>query len=279
MRRETRVRCAPKVECGIPIRSRLVEGDTALVRIFQHMVISIHSLLAEGDRYALWLRSVSKSFNPLPPRGGRLALQLVELGQKVRFNPLPPRGGRLRQPGHGRWPEQFQPTPSSRRETRTCFCAKSSVWFQPTPSSRRETVRLTDGSANDAFQPTPSSRRETPRQLDALIEMMVSTHSLLAEGDVLEAVSVAADGTFQPTPSSRRETVALHVQVYGANAVSTHSLLAEGDWSTHTGRYTRFRFQPTPSSRRETAQLAPESEYPECFNPLPPRGGRRCPSR
>ena len=80
---------------------------------------------------------------------------------------------------------QFQPTPSSRRETGLFRFALQRGEFQPTPSSRRETRRPRHHPAIGVmFQPTPSSRRETrffcPKRLQ--IE------------------------PFQPTPSSRRET-------------------------------------------------------------------------
>ena len=77
----------------------------------------------------------------------------------------------------------------------------------------------------------------------------VSTHTLLAEGDVEGAVKVLTLGRFQPTPSSRRVTDAEELREH-LHHVSTHTLLAEGDCGF---------------DRVITIRV--------CFNPHPPRGG------
>ena len=103
---------------------------------------------------------------------------------------------------------------------------------------------------------------------------VISTHSLLAEGDDDKIVYVTAGGRFQPTPSSRRETfrVLSSPRAYLFQPtpssrretkrinelmkdcrISTHSLLAEGDQNVANGQNVIFTD----------------------FNPLPPRGGRR----
>ena len=123
----------------VSTHSLLAEGDVPAVTVFVDGIVSTHSLLAEGDSPARQPTARRTCFNPLPPRGGRLGV-LVEL----------------------LYVGEFQPTPSSRRETSKYRFASSAALFQPTPSSRRETARPILHDRNPPkFQPTPSSRRET----------------------------------------------------------------------------------------------------------------------
>ena len=78
----------------ISIHSLLAEGDGICGRGEITLDISIHSLLAEGDCQALHGLHAGSHFNPLPPRRGR------------------------RQHDREKWePSRFQSTPSSQRET------------------------------------------------------------------------------------------------------------------------------------------------------------------
>ena len=82
--------------------------------------------------------------------------------------------------------------------------------------------------------------------------VLISTHALLAEGDLDPAINTVEDLAFQPTPSLRRATQREYVVVAqllfqptpslrratqgpagqdGAQGISTHALLAEGDLS------------------------------------------------
>ena len=56
-------------------------------------MISIHAPLAGGDGYILQSWFPRTDFNPRPPRGGRLPVELVSVVIRY-FNPRPPRGGR-----------------------------------------------------------------------------------------------------------------------------------------------------------------------------------------
>ena len=155
--------------------------------ITQAFRISTHSLLAEGDMTTERPHGRrSRNFNPLPPRGGRPSRSTRTIRTRY-FNPLPPRGGR--------------PARRTRR-------SRSSA-FQPTPSSRRETRVVARALVDRAeFQPTPSSRRETRTAArEGAQGRIISTHSLLAEGDTRCATPTPRGFRFQPTPSSRRETV------------------------------------------------------------------------
>ena len=125
---------------------------------------------------------------------------------------------------------------------------------------------------------------------------MISTHSLLAEGDLKPQELYQMANGFQPTPSSRRETCAVgeitiykHISTLSLLAegdahdphapcksyrISTHSLLAEGDRRRH--RAAPRRCISTHSLLAEgDALLRPLLPGSNDFNPLPPRGGRR----
>ena len=144
------------------------------------------------------------------------------------FNPLPPRGGRRTARRKHARSTSFQPTPSSRRETASAATRARSLTFQPTPSSRRET---SCGCAyrNIAIISTHSLLAEgDPARAAPDHGRAISTHSLLAEGDADFICKQLNVTVFQPTPSSRRETLALMRQVVRL-CISTHSLLAEGD--------------------------------------------------
>ena len=170
----------------------------------------------------------------------------------------------------------FQPTPSSRRETSMRGVQSGGkAYFNPLPPRGGRPDSLLRGlDFSRVFQPTPSSRRETQPRADDMRRERISTHSLLAEGDVRK----------MPQRQAPR--------------ISTHSLLAEGDRCTSPRRWRFVRFQPTPSSRRETLRtvlrhtavvisthsLLAEGDAASVsaffanildFNPLPPRGGRR----
>ena len=153
-------------------------GDNALPDI------SIHSLLAEGDSVTLPSLVRLPYFNPLPPRGGRHRQTMSRLSAtifqstpssrretwwitlssrpKANFNPLPPRGGR--------------PVPD--------VCPAGISKFQSTPSSRRETAAVARGSYSGSdFNPLPPRGGRRQRFVPFYWPLLISIHSLLAEGD------------------------------------------------------------------------------------------------
>ena len=125
--------------------------------------ISTHALLAEGDRHWGSGEPASADFNPRPPRGGR--------------------PGRDGSPAR---PEEFQPTPSSRRAT-----GQGSDVGIPAEISTHALLAEGDPDGDGVrgqarlFQPTPSSRRATHRAHRPGGRRNISTHALLAEGDVV----------------------------------------------------------------------------------------------
>ena len=229
-RRETRRPHGPGVSAIISIHSLLAEGDPPPPPCPPDADISIHSLLAEGDASSTASPRWKRNFNPLPPRGGR-------------------------------------PCPARR--------ARSNFSFQSTPSSRRETQSRDERKRGRRFQSTPSSRRETLPYSKLVGKNKISIHSLLAEGDA------RYDADDNPTTISIHSLLAEGDQAddvppFGDH-ISIHSLLAEGDLDAvrpgeknhyfnplppRGGRQNRGRngimpctFQSTPSSRRETRTL------------------------
>ena len=125
-------------------------------------LISIHSLLAEGDPRSTARRIRTRGFQSTPSSRRETRAYTMLGDGDINFNPLPPRGGRHARYCCKEFKEAFQSTPSSRRETVLSSSPTRRRKFQSTPSSRRET--FTTGAvkvAGDAFQSTPSSRRET----------------------------------------------------------------------------------------------------------------------
>ena len=78
--------------------------------------------------------------------------------------------------------------------------------FQPTPSLRRATALGQRGDVKSQFQPTPSLRRATPLLTPEQMDMLISTHALLTEGDSSGHPYSSHSLRFQPTPSLRRAT-------------------------------------------------------------------------
>ena len=192
-------------------------------------------------------------FNPRPPCGGRRAGGRPADKEETYFNPRPPCGGRRR---------LLVPAATGTTISTHALLAEGDggrigrknggVLFQPTPSLRRATapVEVTINLPSN-FNPRPpcGGRREVPLSECGIYG--ISTHALLAEGDILFA--------------------AVHHSKF---AISTHALLAEGDTSPRrrSRRYTNFNprppcggrprsvwsssastvFQPTPSLRRAT---------------------------
>ena len=78
------------------------------------------------------------------------------------------------------------------------------------------------------FQPTPSSRRVTLIVQEVIEPVIISTNTLLAEGDHILAYIIVLLNRFQPTPSSRRVTL-YNVHAFILKRISTNTLLAEGD--------------------------------------------------
>ena len=102
-----------------------------------------------------------------------------------------------------------------------------------------------------AFQSTPPARRATVGLWRIRDPGSVSIHAPRAEGD-FDTLELDGNLTwFQSTPPARRAT----------------SPLTPGSMSTW--------FQSTPPARRATCGCSPTGWWVRCFNPRPPRGGRR----
>ena len=238
----------------ISTHSLLAEGDAEKSGHRHDGDISTHSLLAEGDHYDLrGGADLAENFNPLPPRGGRRELaELVASSVNISTHSLLAEGDAIGE-AHARRAEGFQPTPSSRRETKIvkAFCWKN-FGFQPTPSSRRETPPAWPSpQCRKNFNPLPPRGGRHFFLASNLRSCLISTHSLLAEGDGNAGRRGRGGTGFQPTPSSRRETpftAQLSVKCRYFNPLPPRGGRPVG---LETEQRLK-RFQPTPSSRRET---------------------------
>ena len=75
--------------------------------------------------------------------------------------------------------------------------------------------------------------------------ILISTHTLRKEGDILTYGVLWMWKAFQPTPSARRVTIGI-VAVYQPYHISTHTLRKEGDRSQHEHTGDRSHFNPHP---------------------------------
>ena len=128
--------------------------------------------------------------------------------------------------------------------------ADVTVYFNPLPPRRGRQEQTRKASWTLRFQSTPSSQRETAASPFLFFCIIISIHSLLAEGDTTgrtDSISVE----FQSTPSSQRETIFIFL-----------ILLNRQDFNPLPPRRGRLLlwvighllliFQSTPSSQRET---------------------------
>ena len=223
----------------------------------QHLRISTHALLAEGD-------VIPDAIDSMMDRISTHAL-LAEGDAMVPVFKAPAL-------------LTFQPTPSSRRATciLTRTCGDHQLKFQPTPSSRRATQRLHIDHLRDLhFNPRPPRggrhhrhRGADPRHLISThallaegdgrlvacgrIYLCISTHALLAEGDNHQSLCKYHHDQFQPTPSSRRATALLGVKFPEPFNFNPRPPRGGRPVSLHNIQQHLFLFQPTPSSRRAT---------------------------
>ena len=145
--------------------------------------------------------------------------------------------------------------------------------FNPRPPcGGRQYVDIIHPKPQD-FNPRPPCGGRLVWKFLVAVDICISTHALLAEGDAARCIARRRRRNFNPRPPCggrprTKSTLARFLYI------STHALLAEGDayCDRHSGN--RNEFQPTPSLRRATPapkQHIPRSRY---FNPRPPCGGR-----
>ena len=190
----------------ISIHSLLAEGDSRCYFINDWSYISIHSLLAEGDARPMWTSRAADEFQSTPSsRRETLSCAILRMHSRISIHSLLAEGDAYR---HAQ--------------------RQQGALFQSTPSSRRETHMSSARPCAKSFQSTPSSRRETTARLPKDKALVISIHSLLAEGDARHVNDSAQELDFNPLPprGGRRKPPAK---------------LTCG-----------WKFQSTPSSRRET---------------------------
>jgi hypothetical protein len=234
--------------------------------------VSIHAPRAGGDAGASATLRRMPSFNPRPPRGGRLRA-LAAFPCATRFNPRPPRGGdpvRLRR-----------------------LWAPVSVSIHA-PRAGGDGER-SSAEGRDRFQSTPPARGAT-RQAGAgsVIErVVVSIHAPRAGGDSQRWSPSSmrgarpprfSDSVFQSTPPARGATAFWDPRDGGSSGFNPRPPRGGRPGSISRRRGAQ-EFQSTPPARGATGPLTatvsmrggrPYCAPPiscTCFNPRPPRGG------
>ena len=173
---------------------------------------------------------------------------------KIYFNPLRPRGRRLASSmSFIPIASVFQPTPPARTET-----PKNSgpvhLWqFQPTPPARTETTihKISPNGIRNFNPLRPRGRRRPPGNKNA-VKTGISTHSAREDGDCMNCPNctwkiyfnplrprgrrhLMLSGPphflqFQPTPPARTETISIQ-RWNNLLIISTHSAREDGDYS------------------------------------------------
>ena len=214
-------------------------------------------------------------FNPLPPHGGRPgeALEAMKAG-KISIHSLHTEGDGCSGAGTHR-PHHFNPLPPHGGRLRRTIRQVRGEEFQSTPSTRRETLVRINSDASFPFQSTPSTRRETLSHVDFPFSIFISIHSLHTEGDSAGVTSYTIPADFNPLPPHGGRPPH-SVITSNSTDISIHSLHTEGDrngtaahgWSLH------FNPLPPPGGRHHPASFRKILRH---FNPLPPHGGRPLP--
>ena len=230
-RRETYCSIDGKTHAIISIHSLLAEGDACGHGIIGTYSISIHSLLAEGDGAGGTNGGNGNDFNPLPPRGGRPPRRrLIFPTRHISIHSLLAEG-----------------------DPAALDAPDKASGFQSTPSSRRETPEVTRAREEQNDISIHSLLAEGDRvAAGGLVRTdVISIHSLLAEGDGRRPSGMREGLNFNPLPP-RGGRLILAARHKKGKLISIHSLLAEGDRDKRT-----------------------VSNFFIHFNPLPPRGGRQ----
>ncbi len=239
--------------------------------------VSIHAPRAGGDAGSGSACASPASFNPRPPRGGRP--DLLEIGLNYYL---------------------FQSTPPARGAT---FHSQTSLpgWecFNPRPPrGGRPGKRQAVYNVWLCFNPRPPRGGRPRRAICQSPLPWVSIHAPRAGGDHTELVRFIKEGMFQSTPPARGATRARHIRTElserfqstpparGATdgvaelaincLVSIHAPRAGGDTQpclAHHGIGVSIH-APRAGGDACGKQRGPDMG---CFNPRPPRGGRRRP--
>ena len=110
-----------------------------------------------------------------------------------------------------------------------CLISPIGQYFNPRPPRGGRQFRGALGlQFQGSFQPTPSSRRATSQQAVGKWERGISTHALLAEGDVGQNDVHGLIHDFNPRPPRGGRLTEKQKRAI-ASIISTHALLAEGD--------------------------------------------------
>ncbi len=151
----------------------------------KELLVSIHAPRAGGDIY-VWIETAYlASFNPRPPRGGRLQTGALR-GEGYKFQSTPPARGATRpRPDHlRRYAVSIHAPRAGGDPTRTSGRRKR-CGFQSTPPARGATAPTgLEISAVTPFQSTPPARGATLYRLQLRGVFTVSIHAPRAGGDI-----------------------------------------------------------------------------------------------
>ncbi len=123
----------------VSIHALQAEGDLPAAGRPAVCRVSIHALHAEGDSLPSNSRMIWRRFQSTPSTRRATGTARRPLAASCSFNPRPPRGGRLGTDSTPDWRWKFQSTPSTRRATSPLNDLKPPTKFQSTPSTRRAT--------------------------------------------------------------------------------------------------------------------------------------------
>ena len=242
-------------------------------------------------------RTTKRHFNPLPPRGGRPFRPDAPFAEsKISIHSLLAEGdiaqsarhwsgilisihsllaeGDVRLASQCAHRQEFQSTPSSRRETglRHALPAGRNHFNPLPPRGGRQDALAVFGNAC-GFQSTPSSRRETSRS-SAVCRAEYDFNPLPPRGGRRWFLpSRRPSRRFQSTPSSRRETGAKAAKI--RKYVDFNPLPPRGGRPARRMRFrAQLHFNPLPPRGGRLRKHVRAHQHCH-FNPLPPRGGRR----
>ena len=203
-------------------------------RIARQVPVSIHAPRAGGDSEYQYQHRACCSFNPRPPRGGRLFVVFQHIVDSC-FNPRPPRGGRLRQAVTVTWLRCFNPRPPRGGRRRQCGRCTATTCFNPRPPrGGRPWATGNDAPIEVCFNPRPPRGGRRWSDCAAQSARPVSIHAPRAGGDL-------GGMAFR-----RRAGVSIHAPRAGGDLIrQLQSLVVE-----------RFNPRPPRGGRRQRADSA-----------------------
>ena len=148
-------------------------------------------------------------FNPLRPRGRRLASSMSFIPIASVFQPTPPARTETMTAEAGPWrTDNFNPLrPRGRRPSAVAHWLLPPGYFNPLRPRGRRLRKTPDQFTYGNFNPLRPRGRRPPSIKSAQTEYVISTHSAREDGDGHRGIRMRLRRGFQPTPPARTETV------------------------------------------------------------------------